>query len=121
MASVDVKDHSKDVLSTYGRAKRSSLEIIGMEAERFAKEELSKPKPHKDGTSRPNVDTGLLRNETTHAVEDDAVYVGTNTEYAPHIEFGTIHSQAYPFLRPAATEHTPHYKMIIDNEFAKIK
>ena len=121
MASVTVKDNSKEVLSNYGKARESSLEMIGMEGERFAKEELSKPKPHKNGVSKPNVVTGLLRNETTHMVDGDAVYIGTNTEYAPEIEFGTVNSQAYPFLRPAATDHTPHYKRIIESEFSKIK
>ena len=32
---------------------------------------------------------------------DKEVRVGTNVEYGPHVEFGTIKSNAYPFLRPA--------------------
>ena len=121
MARVTVRDNSARVKAQYRAAKRRSLEIIGMEAERFAKEELSRPKPHKNGISKPNVDTGLLRNETTHKVDGDAVYIGTNTEYAPHIEFGTINSPAYPFLTPAATEHASTYKRIIQDAFSEIE
>jgi phage gpG-like protein len=29
------------------------------------------------------------------------VLVGTPVEYAPHVEFGTVHTRARPFLRPA--------------------
>lgn len=32
---------------------------------------------------------------------DNEVYVGTNVEYAPYVEFGTIHQSAKPYLRPA--------------------
>jgi len=32
---------------------------------------------------------------------DMEVLVGTAVEYGPHIEFGTIHMDAQPFLRPA--------------------
>jgi len=28
-------------------------------------------------------------------------YVGTNVEYGPYVEFGTVRSSAQPFLRPA--------------------
>jgi phage gpG-like protein len=33
--------------------------------------------------------------------ESNNVYVGTNVEYAPHVEFGTVRSYAQPFLRPS--------------------
>jgi HK97 gp10 family phage protein len=33
--------------------------------------------------------------------QDNVVYVGTAVEYAPYVEFGTKHSNAQPFLRPA--------------------
>jgi HK97 gp10 family phage protein len=31
--------------------------------------------------------------------------VGTNTEYAPHVEFGTSRQRAQPYLRPAYDEN----------------
>jgi HK97 gp10 family phage protein len=51
------------------------------------------------------VDTGRLRSSITHEVGGDsegiAARVGTNVEYAPHLEYGTSRMKARPFLRPA--------------------
>ena len=33
--------------------------------------------------------------------QDEVVFVGTHVDYGPHREFGTIYSDADPFLRPA--------------------
>lgn len=53
----------------------------------------------------PAVDTGRLRSSITHDVriERGGVIgrVGTNVEYAPHLELGTSRMAARPFLRPA--------------------
>lgn len=108
MASVYIKDYSQDVKVAYEQARKRSLEIIGLTAEKYAKEITP-------------VDTGRLRNSITHAVEDKAVYIGTNVEYAPHVEYGTVKQKAQPFLRPAATEHSQTYKQIIIDAFAGIK
>ena len=35
----------------------------------------------------------------------DKVFVGTNSEYAPYLEFGTRFHKPYPFLRPAFSNH----------------
>lgn len=58
--------------------------------------------------NRGSVDTGTLRNSITHEVHpnEESVYVGTNIEYAPYVEYGTSKSPAYPFLRPALTNQT---------------
>lgn len=108
MAKVDVKDYSKLVLSAYEQARERSLEMIGLTAEKYAKEIVP-------------VDTGRLRNSITHEVDGKEVFVGSATEYAPHVEYGTIHQKAQPFLRPAATEHTSTYKRIIQDAFSEIK
>ena len=51
------------------------------------------------------VDTGLLRSSITPVVESwAAAFVGTNTEYAPYVEFGTKKMAAQPFLEPAFLE-----------------
>lgn len=51
------------------------------------------------------VDTGRLRASVTHDLGRDAeglvARVGTDVEYAPHQEFGTVRMPAHPFLRPA--------------------
>ena len=108
MAKVDIKDYSKDVMSAYSQARERSLEIIGLTAEKYAKEIVP-------------VDTGRLRNSITHDVDGKEVYIGTNVEYAPPVEYGTVKQKAQPFLVPAATEHDSTYKQIIQDEFAKIK
>lgn len=108
MAKVDIKDYSKNVKSAYDQARERSLEIIGLTAEKYAKEIVP-------------VDTGRLRNSITHEVDAKDVYIGSNVEYAPHVEYGTIHQKAQPFLRPAATEHTSTYKQIIQDAFSEIK
>ena len=108
MAKVEVKDYSKDVMSAYSQARERSLEIIGLTAEKYAKEITP-------------VQTGRLRNSITHEVDGKEVFIGSNVEYAPHVEYGTIHQKAQPYLIPAATEHSSTYKQIITDEFAKIK
>ena len=47
------------------------------------------------------VDDGTLRSSITSTVHGDIGYVGTNVEYAKHVEFGTINQQAQPYLFPA--------------------
>lgn len=50
------------------------------------------------------VDTGRLRASIVAKEGHDArgmyVEIGTNVVYAPHVEYGTKHSAAQPFLRP---------------------
>lgn len=48
------------------------------------------------------VDTGALRNSIQYTkISDLEAEVGTNIEYAPHVEFGTIKQRAQPYLTPA--------------------
>lgn len=35
-----------------------------------------------------------------------SVYIGTNVEYAPHVELGTVRMNAKPYLRPAIEDAT---------------
>lgn len=142
--SIKIHDHTDEVLDEYEEALERALLRVGQSAERYAKEELSRPKPHADGTVRPNVDTGFLRNSITWALsgeasniseykadkgdkvgfysgnapedEDKAVYVGTNVDYGPFVELDTSKMNAFPFLKPAATEHTDVYKRIVEDE-----
>jgi len=52
------------------------------------------------------VDTGRLRSSITSGLIEDgdtiAGVVGTDVEYAPYVELGTIRMDARPFLVPAA-------------------
>ena len=127
--SVIVQDHSADVLKALGNQTIKALYECGLVAEGNAK--LKCP-----------VDTGNLRNSITCTVveSEDAVYIGTNVEYAPYVEFGTGKfyesgrqtgwtingpdgsrmttrgQKAKPFLRPALSEHIDQYRKIIQRE-----
>lgn len=50
------------------------------------------------------VDTGNLRQSLTYKVMLNEVQIGTNVEYAPYIELGTVKMNAQPFLEPAVSQ-----------------
>jgi|SRR5699024_8072093 len=62
-----------------------------------------------ESKARTPVDTGRLRRETFHDtdVSDTKanVFVGSNVEYDPHVELGTVNQKAQPHHRPAVTEN----------------
>ena len=103
-----VEDNRKTVESGIQSAVLRALEEIGLLAEGYAKKLCP-------------VDTGRLRNSITHAVSssENAVYVGSNVEYAPHVELGTRHQDAQPFLRPAAQDHGPEYRRVIHDALSQ--
>jgi len=106
-AMVVINKNNADLIAeNIGNAIAVALEEIGLAAERYAKENLTKNK---------SVDTGRLRNSVTHAINMDekAVYVGTNVEYGPYVELGTSRSRAKPYLQPAAEQHEKTYKAIL--------
>lgn len=102
MSDIKITDNSPLVMAALERAIENGLEAIGMTAETYAKEDCP-------------VDTGRLRNSIAHAVakNEDAVYIGTNVEYAPYVELGTSRQKAQPFLKPAASEHSAEYERIM--------
>lgn len=63
------------------------------------------------------VDTGLLRDSITHKAEivngELIGIIGTPTEYAPHVEYGTRFQKAQPFLLPAFRENKQNIEDII--------
>ena len=103
--SYTYKDNSKEISEDIKAALLRGLEKCGLTAERYAK----KLAPY---------DTGNLRNSITHTVDEDepAAYIGTNVEYAPYQELGTIHIKAQPFLKPAVANHANEYRKIFENE-----
>lgn len=115
--------HKDEAISEMRQKVTTALTRCGFEMERYAKENAP-------------VDQGRLRNSIGNYVDDDTVYVGTNVEYAPPIEFG--HSQevgryvpaidarlvnpfvpARPFLAPAVNDHIPQYRDIIEEELKR--
>ena len=149
--SVEIKDNREIVFDAMSEALRRGLEKIGLVAEAYAKKLCP-------------VDTGNLRNSITHVVVLDgtasgditipngridvksdgsgAVYIGTDSEYAPYVELGTgIYAEggggrptpwvyqdakgnwhytrgnkAKPFLKPAAADHVGQYRDILESE-----
>lgn len=99
--SVKVEDHSEEVKQALEQAKERALEAIGLAAEGYAK--LKTP-----------VDTGRLRNSISHAVSGDSAYIGTNVEYAPYVEMGTVKMSPRPYIKPAVTEHINEYKVLAE-------
>jgi len=51
------------------------------------------------------VDTGHLKQSITKQVRANSVDIGTNVEYASHVEFGTRKQTAQPFLLPALLDN----------------
>ncbi len=98
---MDVKftDNSAAVLAAMKTKKRQALEAIGATAERHAK-------------AITPVDTGRLKGSISHAADGEAAYIGTNVEYAPYVEFGSVHNKAHHMLKKAATEHSAEYAAI---------
>jgi HK97 gp10 family phage protein len=105
--SVKVTDNSGQAMSEFRSAMNRALETIGSTAEGYAKVAL---------TEQHAVDTGRLRGSVSHAVDGYSVYIGTNVEYAPYIEFGTSKQKARPYLKPAATEYPKTYRAIVERE-----
>lgn len=131
LGGVVFNDYSADVLNEFHDAVLRALERCGEQAEGYAKDLAP-------------VDTGNLRNSISHRVDPDepAAYVGTNTEYAPYVEFGTgiyaeggggrptpwvyqddegnwhwtAGNKAQPFLKPAVADHAQTYRNIIEDE-----
>ena len=103
--SVEIHDNSREVSEAIKSEILNGLETCGLVAEGYAK----KLAP---------VDTGNLRNSITHYVDDGepAAYIGTDVEYAPYQELGTIHMAAHPFLKPAVADHENEYRKIIEKE-----
>jgi len=69
--------------------------------------EISTVKPNPGKTIKGNAQSAFYNSMPDNFKKIDApndpneVLVGTAVEYGPHVEFGTIKSDAQPFLRPA--------------------
>lgn len=111
VTSVKIKVNNIDkVLEEMKDQVNIALAAIGETAEGYAKDNCP-------------VDTGRLRNSITNKVEPDAkaVHIGTNVEYAPYVEFRDVNHKTgrAHFLRDAVTDHTDHYKSILEAALKK--
>lgn len=96
------ENNTEQIENAINQAIAAALEEIGLSAERFAK-------------AKCPVDTGRLRNSITHALDtgEEAVYVGTNVEYAPYQELGVHGRDGKHFLRDAAQDHASYYGKVL--------
>lgn len=96
------ENNTEQVAAALNSAIAKALTKIGQQAEGNAK--LICP-----------TDTGRLKNSITNQIDmqENAVYIGTNVEYAPYVELGTRRQDPHPYLRPAASEHGEEYRAIL--------
>lgn len=67
------------------------------------------------------VDTGALKQSLgADPISSSEVHVGSDMPYAPHVEFGTVHSAAQPYLVPAFAQAEETFKKRLEQEIAKI-
>lgn len=132
-----VQDNTNEILDNLDDAIERALEAIGLQAEGYAK------------AACYAVDTGLLRNSITHAIagkqaaianytattpkkgkknegsygsapyEEHTVFIGTNVEYAPYVEFGhklpsgkTV--AGIHFLKNGVSGHSTEFKQLAE-------
>ena len=105
IVTTQVLDHSAEVLKAMRSQVILGLQAIGQEAEGYAKDEVP-------------VDTGRLKNSITNKVveKEPAVYIGTNVEYAPYVEYGDYEhlTGKKHFLRDSVANHMDHYRAIME-------
>ena len=109
-------DNINVAVSGIRNASLRALERIGEAAEGYAKDLCPVGTP--ESTGIPGYIGGTLRNSITHVVDEseESVYIGTNVEYGPYVELGTVKMEARPFLRPSATDHKGTYQNILEDE-----
>lgn len=109
MAKIRIEDHSDEYLNAVTNALDAALEGIGIHIEGEAKEEL-------ENTPR-RIDTGNLRNSISHAVDkgEQAVYVGTNVEYALYVHEGTSKMAPNRYLKNAVERNKEQINQMIKN------
>ena len=135
--SVRITDNSAEALAGLERAKARALEIIGQQAEGYAKKLC--PVGTVESTGIKGYRGGTLRNSITHTVDSDVLSVGSNIPYAAYVELGTgPHFEPPPdwetfsskrgsgvgrgyvkprrYLQPAIEEHAGEYKTIMESE-----
>lgn len=133
------QNNIKEVLNALEDSTERALTMIGIKAEKYAKERC--PVGSEETTGVKGYRGGTLRNSITFEVEEDEVTIESNVEYAPYVELGTgpnftpppeweefdapkgsgsghgyVHPR--PFLKPAITDHIGTYEKIIKSELS---
>ena len=83
--------------------KRRYPEIVSSVTPRFLEE--ASIIVQADAKRMAPVKTGNLRGSIDRDVQGDKAVVGTNVEYAEHVEYGTRYTKEQPYLRPAIDQN----------------
>ena len=138
---ITYNDNSAEVLNRFQKAVRNGLVAIGLTAETKAKKNITKNKSVDTGRLRnsityaiagekPHVNTYKANKKnlsekklTTYSYDgiaegkkNSAVYIGTNVEYAPDVEYRDIAHRTGKahFLRDSMDKQKNTFKQIID-------
>lgn len=116
-----------DVKITGDKEIAARLKALAKQSTSALKRAVTQSSIHVEGEakSRAPVKTGRLRSSITHEIIDNESnitgQIGTNVEYAPHVEFGTIKAKAKPFLVPALLESKDRIISFIKKAFEGLK
>lgn len=117
VVEVKIEDNSEEVLEAMNEKVLDWLEAIGSDAADTAAKKAPVGTP--ESTGIPGYIGGTLKNSISHAVveSENAVYIGTNVEYAPYQEFGTSRGiSGKHFLQFGATAHQAEYKSLLEEK-----
>lgn len=115
VVEVKIEDNSEEVLEALHDKVVDWLEAIGEDAADTAARRAPVGTP--ESTGIPGYIGGTLKNSISSAVveSENAVYIGTNVEYAPYQEFGTSRGVlGKHFLQFGATAHQAEYKSLLE-------
>ena len=136
-------DNSKETIKAKNHAVEAALEAIGNQAVSYAKSVLAEDSRIDTGLLRNSLTHAVSGKEpditeykgdrksqygkseeipagsySGTAPKDPenkkAVYIGTNVDYAPYIEYGTDKITPSHFIQRAATEHNDEYRQIVE-------
>lgn len=129
----ELTDNSKDVLNTLEEKINTALELCGLVAEGYAarlcpvdtgrlRNSITHVTNKNSGMAKSftyDVDAGKgktisVTDTTILVAEENQVTIGTNVEYAPYVEMGTVKTKAQPFLGPSITNHISQYEQIVE-------
>jgi HK97 gp10 family phage protein len=69
----------------------------------------------------PAIDTGLLHDSLQSKMTGaTSAMAYTNVEYAPHLEYGTVHMEPRPFMVPAAEQVRPSFEQAMREAMGRI-
>lgn len=103
--TIEIEDHSQEVLDALANAMDRGLDAIGEAAVGHAKDII---------IEEDRVDTGTMMNSIDFGKGDDFVAIGTNVEYAPYQELGTSRGiKPARFLTRAVQDFTDEYQNLM--------